>query len=161
MTTHGMIEPPLRTPDLEDELTAVLCAAIRWGGSAISSDEYVAAKQRFRAAVNAAIEADRKSYQETIGAYEAAMADHRRLVRELDVLLNGDGAAEQASLCDIVAQVRREGIKIAEPVKVPSDAEIGQILKEVLHNSRYGAHQWELWLEFASALFTRYGGGTP
>lgn len=49
----------------------------------------------------------------------------------------------------------------AESVKVPSDAEIGQILKEVLHNSRYGVHQWELWLEFASALFTRYGGGTP
>lgn len=44
-----------------------------------------------------------------------------------------------------------------EPVKVPSDAEIGQILKEVLHNSPYGVHQWELWLEFASALFTRYG----
>lgn len=34
-------------------------------------------------------------------------ADHDRLVRELDVLLNGEaGAAEQASLCDIVAQVR-------------------------------------------------------
>lgn len=33
--------------------------------------------------------------------------DHDRLVRELDVLLNGEaGAAEQASLCDIVAQVR-------------------------------------------------------
>ncbi|WP_395601178.1 hypothetical protein AB4P95_30165 (plasmid) [Pseudomonas sp. A1437] len=34
-------------------------------------------------------------------------ADHNRLVRELDVLLNGEaGAADQASLCDIVAQVR-------------------------------------------------------
>lgn len=48
---------PLRIPDLEDELTAVLCAAISWGGSVISSEEYVAAKRRFRAAVNAAIEA--------------------------------------------------------------------------------------------------------
>lgn len=37
--------------------------------------------------------------------YEEALADHRRLVRELDVLLHGDGAARQASLCDIVAQV--------------------------------------------------------
>lgn len=38
--------------------------------------------------------------------YEEVLADHRRLVRELDVLLNGeDGAAKQASLCDIVAQV--------------------------------------------------------
>jgi len=38
--------------------------------------------------------------------YEAVLADQRSLVRELDVLLNGAGAAEQASLCDIVSQVR-------------------------------------------------------
>lgn len=38
--------------------------------------------------------------------YEKVLADHRRLVRELDVALNGDGAALQASLCDIVAQVK-------------------------------------------------------
>lgn len=38
---------------------------------------------------------------------DAVQANHNRLVRELDVLLNGEaGAAEQASLCDIVAQVR-------------------------------------------------------
>jgi hypothetical protein len=38
--------------------------------------------------------------------YEEVLADHRRLVRELDVALNGEeGAAKQASLCDIVAQV--------------------------------------------------------
>ena len=43
--------------------------------------------------------------------YEEAFADHQRMVRELDVLLNGDGAAKQASLCDIVAQVRKEGIR--------------------------------------------------
>ncbi len=48
----------------------------------------------------------------TAADYEQVLADHRRLVRELDVLLNGeDGAAKQASLCDIIAQVRREGIK--------------------------------------------------
>jgi hypothetical protein len=40
--------------------------------------------------------------------YEAVLADHRRLVRELDVLLNGDRAAEQASLCDIVSQLKVE-----------------------------------------------------
>lgn len=45
----------------------------------------------------------------TIADYEAAFADHRRLVRELDVALNGEDAAEQASLCDIVQQVKREG----------------------------------------------------
>jgi hypothetical protein len=38
---------------------------------------------------------------------DAIREDHNRLVRELDLLLNGEaGAAEQASLCDIVAQVR-------------------------------------------------------
>lgn len=40
-------------------------------------------------------------------AKDDVLADHNRLVRELDVLLNGEaGAAKQASLCDIVAQVR-------------------------------------------------------
>lgn len=48
--------------------------------------------------------------------YEEVLADHRRLVRELDVLLNGEeGAAKQASLCDIVAQVQRERIKASQP----------------------------------------------
>jgi len=44
----------------------------------------------------------------TASDYEEVLADHRRLVRELDVALNGSGAAKQASLCDIVAQVRDE-----------------------------------------------------
>lgn len=48
--------------------------------------------------------------------YEAVLADHKRLVRELDVLLNGeDGAAQQAFLVDLVAQVRRQGIRAALP----------------------------------------------
>ncbi|MBG7009594.1 hypothetical protein I5G20_30120, partial [Pseudomonas aeruginosa] len=39
--------------------------------------------------------------QPTADDYEEVLADHRRLVRELDVLLNGEeGAAKQASLCD-------------------------------------------------------------
>lgn len=41
----------------------------------------------------------------------AVQQDHDRLVRELDVLLNGEaGAAKQASLCDIVAQVAKDGV---------------------------------------------------
>lgn len=36
------------------------------------------------------------------------------LVRELDVLLNGEeGAAKQASLCDLVSQVRKDGISVS------------------------------------------------
>ena len=39
--------------------------------------------------------------------------DVERLTRELDVLMNGeDGAAPQASLCDIVGQVRAQGLTI-------------------------------------------------
>lgn len=41
----------------------------------------------------------------TIADYEAAFEDHRRLVRELDVIMNGDDAAPQASLCDLVGQI--------------------------------------------------------
>lgn len=37
---------------------------------------------------------------------EEVRADHHRLVREIDIAINGeDGAAKQASLCDIASQV--------------------------------------------------------
>jgi hypothetical protein len=49
-----------------------------------------------------------------IHGLRSAMADVRRLTRELDVALNGErGAAKQASLCDIVSQMksmRREAL---------------------------------------------------
>jgi hypothetical protein len=44
----------------------------------------------------------------TASDYEEVLEDHRRLVRELDVILNGEGAAKQASLCDIVAQLKKQ-----------------------------------------------------
>jgi hypothetical protein len=69
----------------------------------------------------------------TAADYEEVLADHRRLVRELDVLLNGEeGAAPQASLCDIVMQVKKQGLRSAElaPYKtveaMRSDAALGQ-----------------------------------
>ena len=40
-----------------------------------------------------------------VSDYEDVLEGHRKLVRELDVLLNGDGAAKQASLCDVVGQI--------------------------------------------------------
>lgn len=42
----------------------------------------------------------------TIEDYELAFADHRRLVREIDVRMNGNKAAKQASLCDLWGQVK-------------------------------------------------------
>lgn len=36
------------------------------------------------------------------------ISDYQRLVRDLDVVWNGEGAAHQASLCDMVAQIRKD-----------------------------------------------------
>lgn len=64
--------------------------------------------------------------QPTADDYEEVLADHRRLVREMDVLLNGeDGAAQQASLCDLVAQVRT--LRLVHDNNVPTD-NLGQSL---------------------------------
>jgi hypothetical protein len=39
--------------------------------------------------------------------YEEVLADHRRLVREMDEALSGTGnAAKQASLCDLIPQAK-------------------------------------------------------
>ncbi|MGL4460247.1 MAG: hypothetical protein ACRCUB_17975 [Plesiomonas shigelloides] len=61
---------------------------------------------------------------ETSADMDETLQDHQRLVRELDVLLNGEeGAAQQASLCDIVAQVRKHGVVI-KPLPDREDADI-------------------------------------
>lgn len=61
---------------------------------------------------NAKIKNDiKKATEQAVADYEEVLADKRRLTRELDVLLNGAGAARQASLCDLVGQVQQEGIR--------------------------------------------------
>ena len=48
-----------------------------------------------------------ESNELTAADHKECLADHRRFVRVLDVGLNReDGAAKQASLCDIVGQVK-------------------------------------------------------
>ena len=42
-----------------------------------------------------------------VADYEEVQQQHRANVRRLDVALNGDGAAKQASLIDLVAQFER------------------------------------------------------
>jgi len=55
--------------------------------------------------------------------YEEVLADHRKLVRDLDVLLNGESiAAKQASLCDLVAQVAQIVREDGAPLLQPSSA---------------------------------------
>jgi hypothetical protein len=47
-----------------------------------------------------------KEHEQRMGEYEEVLTDHRLLVRQLDVLMNGyEGAAAQASLCDIVVML--------------------------------------------------------
>lgn len=43
--------------------------------------------------------------------YKEMFEDHKRLVRELDIAVYGDGAAKQASLCDLIMPIKN---KIAE-----------------------------------------------
>lgn len=42
-----------------------------------------------------------------VADYEQMQIQHREHVRRLDIALNGDGAAKQASLIDLVAQFER------------------------------------------------------
>jgi hypothetical protein len=59
---------------------------------------------------------------QTISDYEEILSDHRRLVRELDIALNRDGTSKQASLCDIVAQVKHDGLN--RRPSLPMSAEV-------------------------------------
>ena len=77
--------------------------------------------------------------------YEEVLADHRRLVRELDVLLNGEhGAAKQASLCDIVSQLKRQTSDVPA-IPIAGDAEARfmlWLLKEMPGGTVIGAPSW-------------------
>lgn len=64
--------------------------------------------------------------ESTIRDYEEITEDHNGLVCDLDVLLNGTNAAKQASLCDIVSQLRVTEIgkcKVISLRIVPDDSE--------------------------------------
>lgn len=78
---------------------------------------------------------DRTSEQLTVADYEEVLADHRRLVRELDVLLNGEhGAAKQASLCDIVGQLKHQ--KCVPPSKTVDTGELWSFLRSVMSQGK-------------------------
>ncbi len=63
-------------------------------------------------------------------------ANHKRLVRQLDVALNGnEGAAKQASLCDIVAQVQGMTAKPPYYLHVIRD-ESGDLYKEMVTSDK-------------------------
>lgn len=72
-------------------IVAAWLAALSTGTDIKTVDTVVLRKR-----IAAALDASRKDYEEVLD-------DHRRLVRKLDVMMNGEHAAKQASLCDIVA----------------------------------------------------------
>lgn len=65
-------------------------------------------------------EEDKKpSFAQFIKDYDEILQSQRDLVRQLDVLINGEeGAAKQASLCDIVTQLRCENIFVVSSDKL-------------------------------------------
>ncbi|WP_071556473.1 hypothetical protein [Pseudomonas aeruginosa] len=96
---------------------------MRCGGPALCSE---CAADAYRARAALAQPSPLQAEQPTADDYEEVLADHRRLVRELDVLLNGEeGVAKQASLCDLVAQVRT--LRLVHDNNVPTD-NLGQSL---------------------------------
>jgi len=71
----------------------------------------------------------------TIEDYEETFKDRQRLVRKIDVIINGeDGAAQQASLCDVVGQIEQlviDNKNLGQDLKAANDLirEIGVQLK--------------------------------
>lgn len=86
-----------------------------WGGKLDEIERAVVENRapNFDAVQTLTVKIDTSAIQaeidKAVAEFEAYRDEHRRLVRELDVALNGEvGAAQQASLCDLVAQVRRQ-----------------------------------------------------
>lgn len=80
----------------------------------------------------------------TFEDYEEAFRSHRSLVRDIDVIINGeDGAAKQASLCDLVGQIEelvliRDRATMPPPHPVTSNDALRKLLmaaKILLQNS--------------------------
>ena len=83
----------------------------------------------------------------------AVQMEHNRLVRELDVLLNGEaGAAQQASLCDIVAQVRlKRDLLIASLNQgAPADLHFPTMLRKM-----WSGGEVQQWIEAQGPLYRK------
>lgn len=77
--------------------------------------------------------------------YKEVIADHRRLVRELDEALSGPGnAAKQASLCDLIPQAKA----MRAALKANSDA-----LRKAITGGRVSAREAAEALKQASKWF--------
>lgn len=68
-----------------------------------------------------------------IAAYKDAIASHNSLVRELDVIWNGEaGVAKQASLCDMVSQIGHDLVELRK-----NELRLAWVLKKVGVDSKF------------------------
>lgn len=86
-----------------------------------------------------------------VTTYQEVIDDYRRLTKELDDALNGEEAAKAPSLCDIVAQVKREDWKLTrEPAKGSEDVE--RDIQTVFAYMRWADRSREAWARLVSCI---------
>jgi hypothetical protein len=56
-------------------------------------------------------------YEEAANDFKEVSESHKSLVRLLDIIINGNDAAKQASLCDLVSQIKDEYPKLRKENK--------------------------------------------
>jgi hypothetical protein len=69
-----------------------------------------------------------------IADYEEVLQQHKGLVKRLDIALNGTGAAKQASLVDIVAQVEGDKVSLLKSIMdTLSDSQRMEVIDNFCH----------------------------
>lgn len=58
---------------------------------------------------------------QTISDYEEWANDVKRLTKEIDIIMNGEDCAKQASLCDVVSQLRTDFPHLSAKAKLVDD----------------------------------------
>lgn len=93
-----------------------------------------------------ATESANQARQQARKYYQDVIDDYRRLTKDLDIALNGDCAAKQASLCDIVAQVRSLGtiteiiLRSAEQARKEAEEKLAIAVKALEEIKTLGTH---------------------
>jgi len=72
---------------------------------------------------------------EELNGYKEAYEDHKRLVREIDVILCGKDAAQQASLCDLVSPIR----ELREQLNNMQEKVWDELKRKTVDTEKYGA----------------------
>lgn len=104
-----------------------------------------------------------EAIQAEFNGYEDALASHAKLVRKIDVIINADRAAQQASLCDLVGQIK-ELVLIRD--KYVDAVEEGRVLPKLPDGWRvfhllehFQRNSWECSLRGNDSLSDAHGTG--